>query len=172
MSNLAFISCSLAALLISAAGITQLESGLTVPPMPPDLPMEDLGPELVPITLAWDPSPDAGVAHYRLHYGDQVTNVGTSTQASLKVSLGTTLTYYVTAVGTNQLESDPSNSIQATPRWESSVTFGTRLLVANSLGGPWTHPGTNHLRVSPSQAASMWAKAQVTAEHRRWLSYE
>lgn len=74
------------------------------------------------VTLAWDPSPDSGVGLYRVHYGTS-PGVYTETQdAGLSMTntvLGLTggVTYYfaVTAVGTNQLESDFSNEVSYTP---------------------------------------------------------
>ncbi|MCU0772614.1 MAG: tandem-95 repeat protein [Verrucomicrobia bacterium] len=73
------------------------------------------------VTLAWDPSPDAGVGSYRLHYGTasgnytSVTNAGLSTTVTVTGLVeGTTYYFGATAVGTNQLESDFSNEISYT----------------------------------------------------------
>jgi VCBS repeat-containing protein len=73
------------------------------------------------VTLAWDPSPDAGVASYRLHYGTasgaytSVTNAGAATTITVRGLVeGTTYYFGATAVGTNQLESDFSNEISYT----------------------------------------------------------
>jgi VCBS repeat-containing protein len=73
------------------------------------------------VTLAWDPSPDAGVASYRVHYGTitgiytDLTNAGPATTLTIGGLLeGTTYYFVATAVGTNQLESDFSNEINYT----------------------------------------------------------
>lgn len=70
------------------------------------------------VILAWDPSPDAGIAYYRLHYGTasgvytSSTNAGLATTATVDgLVAGTTYYFGATAVGTNQLESDFSNEI-------------------------------------------------------------
>ncbi len=70
------------------------------------------------LTLAWDPSPDAGVASYRVHFGtssrsySQITNAGAATTLIVTgLNTGTTYFFAVTAMGTNQLESDFSNEI-------------------------------------------------------------
>lgn len=74
-----------------------------------------------PVDLAWDPSPDAGVSHYRVHYGTASGHYGQSTNAGVATTLTVQglsegLTYYfaVTAVGTNQLESEFSNEVNYT----------------------------------------------------------
>ena len=70
------------------------------------------------VDLAWDPSPDAGVANYRVHYGTASSNYTTFTNAGSATDLtvqglteGVTYYFAVTAIGTNQLESDFSNQI-------------------------------------------------------------
>jgi len=70
------------------------------------------------VTLAWDPSPDAGIASYRMHYGTasgaygQTTNAGSATTLTVNgLNEGDTYFFAVTAVGTNQLESDFSNEV-------------------------------------------------------------
>jgi len=70
------------------------------------------------VTLAWDPSPDPGIASYRVHYGTasgvygQTTNAGAATALTVSgLSEGATYFFAVTAVGTNQLESDFSNEV-------------------------------------------------------------
>jgi hypothetical protein len=90
-----------------------------------DLPPQPAGALIIPQTasvkLAWDPSPDAGVAGYRVHYGiasgfyTDLTNAGPSTNIVVK-GLTPAETYYftATAVGTNMLESDFSNEISYT----------------------------------------------------------
>lgn len=71
------------------------------------------------VTLAWDPSPSAGVTAYKLYEA-----VGTGTFGLAATLSGTTITrtvtgttrYYVTAYdGTSGLESIPSNVIAYTP---------------------------------------------------------
>jgi hypothetical protein len=73
------------------------------------------------VDLAWDPSPDAGVASYRVHYGTGsasytvITNAGPTTGLTVQgLAEGTTYFFAVTAVGTNQLESDFSNEVSYT----------------------------------------------------------
>jgi hypothetical protein len=69
------------------------------------------------INLAWDPSP-SGVSGYRLYSLMQgssqasITDVGNVTSAVVQNLVdGQTYTFYVTAYDGNQIESDPSNSI-------------------------------------------------------------
>jgi fibronectin type 3 domain-containing protein len=71
-----------------------------------------------PVSLVWDPSPDAGVGNYRVHYGTasgvygQTTNAGLATNLTVQgLTEGNTYFFAVTAVGTNQLESDFSNEV-------------------------------------------------------------
>jgi len=70
------------------------------------------------VNLAWDPSPDSGVGFYRVHYGTTTgaysltTNSGTATSLTVSgLTEGVTYYFAVTAVGTNQLESDFSNEV-------------------------------------------------------------
>jgi len=69
------------------------------------------------VTLAWDPSPTTDIAEYRLHYGPasgvyaQSTNTTATTVTVTGLADGATYYFAVTAVGTNQLESDFSNEI-------------------------------------------------------------
>ncbi len=71
-----------------------------------------------PVSLVWDPSPDAGVGSYRVHYGTasgvygQTTNAGLATNLTVQgLTEGSTYFFAVTALGTNQLESDFSNEV-------------------------------------------------------------
>lgn len=72
-----------------------------------------------PISLEWDASAGPGVGSYRVHYGTasgvygQSANVGMATTYTVPgLSEGTTYYFAVTAMGTNQLESDVSNEIR------------------------------------------------------------
>ena len=81
------------------------------------------------VTLAWDPSPSAGVAGYRLYKGGasgaytKVIDVGNVTSNRVSgLASGATYFFAVTTYDTNNLESDFSNEICYTvPSW--SVTF-------------------------------------------------
>jgi hypothetical protein len=70
------------------------------------------------VTLAWDASPDAAhMAAYRVHFGEASRGYVFSTNAGLSLTQTVTVPYpadwffAVTAVGTNQLESDFSNEV-------------------------------------------------------------
>ena len=70
------------------------------------------------VTLAWDASPDAGcVGAYRIHFGEASRGYVFSTNAGPVLTQTVTVPYpadwffAVTAVGTNQLESDFSNEV-------------------------------------------------------------
>ncbi|MCZ7636555.1 MAG: fibronectin type III domain-containing protein [Verrucomicrobia bacterium] len=74
------------------------------------------------VTLAWDPSPDATVVGYKLHWGGvsrtytshlDVGNVMTATVPSLQA--GTTYYFAATAYDGAGLESDYSNEVEYTP---------------------------------------------------------
>lgn len=85
------------------------------------------------VTLAWDPSPEPGIAAYRLKYGTssgsytQTIEVGGATSATIpNLSEGNTYFFVVTAVDSSSGESVPSNevsfSIQA-PNLPPTVTM-------------------------------------------------
>lgn len=85
-----------------------------VPPLPP----ESTNTITVPVTLAWDPSPDAGVGAYRVHWGIEsgayrwATNAGASKSITVQgLTNGVEYYFAATAVDTNQLESDFSNEV-------------------------------------------------------------
>ncbi|MCU0788250.1 MAG: Ig-like domain-containing protein, partial [Verrucomicrobia bacterium] len=97
------------------------------------------------VTLAWDPSPDAGVAGYRLHYGTAsgiytgYTNAGAATTLTVRGLLdGTTYYFSATAVGTNQLESDFSNEIvYSVPAANTTITvIGGQTINEDGVAGP------------------------------------
>ena len=74
------------------------------------------------VPLAWQPSPDAGVAGYKIYYGgasQTYTNsidVGNVTNGIVTGLAGGTLYYFAaTAYGTNGVESDFSNEVSAAP---------------------------------------------------------
>ena len=89
-------------------------------PLP--LPLIMTGDEKASVTLAWDPSPDSGVASYRVYIGTnaglyvQNTNAGPSTNLTVNgLEYDVEQFFAVTAIGTNQLESDFSNEISYIP---------------------------------------------------------
>ena len=70
------------------------------------------------VTLAWDASPDADcVGAYRIHFGEASrgyvfsTNAGPALTQTVTVPYPAEWFFAVTAVGTNQLESDFSNEV-------------------------------------------------------------
>jgi len=73
------------------------------------------------VTLAWDPSPSADVAGYRLYWGTNsgaygfVTNAGLVLTQSVALPHGGRWWFAATAMGTNGLESDFSSEVS----WES-----------------------------------------------------
>jgi hypothetical protein len=98
-------------------GMMRLAYGQT-PPHPQTL---FIGEPEQSVTLAWDASPDAGVASYRVHQGTLSglytvqTNAGSKTTQTVQ-GLTYDQTYYfaVTAIGSNQLESEFSNELTYT----------------------------------------------------------
>jgi hypothetical protein len=139
-------------LLICFAAMLQIAYGQ--PPPPPVAPL--ILPQTQPVTLAWDPSPDASVGGYIVHYGDasgfytMTTNVGTATTGTVQGLIPLTTNFFaVTAVGTNQLESDFSNEIMyVVPALEPAkptalglsqvIVVRMKLKGADSVGLPWT----------------------------------
>ena len=115
------------------------------------------------VTLAWDPSPSADVAGYRLYWGTNtgsyqfVTNAGLVLTQSVVLAHRGRWFFAATAVGTNGLESDFSSEVS----WESkplppvmagkayvrlTPVFGrsTNLAVWGSVTGePTWFPATN-----------------------------
>ena len=94
---------------------------LTAQPFPP-MPEDIIGNTATSLSvgLAWDASPDAGesIEGYQVHHGtnagDYFTNYWAGTNLSLTVSnvpFATTNYFVVTAVGTNQMESEFSNEV-------------------------------------------------------------
>ena len=85
------------------------------------------------LTLAWDASPCACAAGYRLYYGTNtrsyqfVTNAGLALTQSVTLSHGGRWFFAATAVGTNGLESEFSNEVS----WES------RPVAPVMAGRPW-----------------------------------
>ena len=73
------------------------------------------------VTLAWDPSPSADVAGYRLYWGTNagsyqwVTNAGLALTQSVVLPHGGRWFFAATAYSTNGLESDFSSEVS----WES-----------------------------------------------------
>ena len=73
------------------------------------------------LTLAWDPSPSAGVSGYRLYWGTNtrayqfVTNAGLVLTQSVVLPHGARWFFAATACDTNGLESDFSNEVS----WQS-----------------------------------------------------
>lgn len=68
------------------------------------------------LNLAWDASPDPAVAGYRIYYSPvggalQVKDAGNATTTSINVSNGLTYNIYATAYATNNIESEPSNTL-------------------------------------------------------------
>ena len=85
------------------------------------------------LTLAWDASPCACAASYRLYYGTNtrsyqfVTNAGLSLTQSVVLPHGGRWFFAATVVSTNGLESDFSNEVS----WESKPTAPVM------AGKPW-----------------------------------
>jgi hypothetical protein len=69
------------------------------------------------IPLAWDPSPDANVAGYRLYYASsegsgQTVDAGTNTSVTVHgLTLGETYRFHVVAYNHEGVESEPSNEV-------------------------------------------------------------
>lgn len=104
-----------------------------------------------PISLEWDPSPDADVVNYRLYWGPvsaTYTNhadVGNVTNTVFsQVAGGGHYYFVVTALNAGGAESDPSNEVD----YQAPVTPPKRLRITQSLQaaaapvGPWREVGT------------------------------
>lgn len=98
------------------------------------------------VTFGWTASPDS-VASYQLEWwmepdGYGYTNVGTNLTATIETDWGLTnftAEFWVIAIGENQIESEPSNSLIL----HSYPTNWTWLYPQTSpnLGGPWVDTG-------------------------------
>lgn len=69
------------------------------------------------VGLTWDPSPDPRVVGYKL-YQDGVavqTNIVSTTTTASNLVAGVQYAWYVTAFDTNNIQSDPSNTLLFTP---------------------------------------------------------
>ena len=107
------------------------------------------------IHLQWLGSPDAGVGHYRVHYGREPGHytasvaVPKSSSATIEVPDAGPFYLVVTAVGTNQLESVFSNEVRwpvpesgeeppGPPTIDGKTFVKLTPVIAKSVdGGPW-----------------------------------
>ena len=88
------------------------------------------------VTLQWDPSPDTElVGGYRVYYAAagstnvSTINVGLSTMANVPTLIsGSTYTFFIVAVATNGIISDPSNVVTYTPVETFPPTFALTLI--------------------------------------------
>ena len=86
------------------------------------------------VTLSWDPSPSAGVTHYRIYFGSSSRNYSGVTDAGLALQQTVVLPhsgrwfFAATAVDANGGESDFSNEVQWEAKPASPVLHGETLV--------------------------------------------
>ena len=122
------------------------------------------------VTLAWDASPDeAHVAHYVVHLGEVSrgyvfsTNAGPSLTQRVVVPYPADWFFAVTAVGTNQLESDFSNEVMwRAPMGAPSMQGDTFVRLT-----PWLERSTNMVEWSPLKAVSTYVPTTNAMEFFR-----
>lgn len=113
----------------------QESSTTTLPPVPrePENIISTTN-EFVSVSLTWNPSPDGGIAGYKIYRGTtngsydyhQWVGSNTFTVTMTNVPKRETSYYAATAVGTNQMESDFSNEISYNP-WTNAPSPPTLL---------------------------------------------
>jgi hypothetical protein len=95
------------------------------------------------VTLEWDPSPDAWVAGYAIHYGTTSSNytvrvdVGNATSCTV-TNLTSGITYYfvATAYAADGQESLPSNEVAYTVPGEDPSHTNAPPVSTNQIRGP------------------------------------
>ncbi len=100
------------------------------------------GAPVLSVTLAWDPSPSAGVSGYRVYQGTSSGNyttmaeVGSATSISISALLeGTSYYFAITAYDAQGEESAFSNEVFFTPTAASASVMTSLQLSANPGGG-------------------------------------
>lgn len=134
--------------LIAASAIAQ------TPPQPPEPSSIIWNTNLAfTVKLAWDPSPDVGIAGYNLYRGyssgSYADRFWCGTNLSCVVSNilpGVTNYFAATAVGTNQMESDFSNEVM----WESPSPVAPPTLKLQIIVQPQYEISTNALNWIPA----------------------
>jgi large repetitive protein len=96
------------------------------------------------VSLAWDPSPEPGVAGYRLHYGQppgnysDIVDAGAVTNVMIRnLIAGATYSFYVTCYNVFGLESEPSNIVDySVPSPTNSAPVADAQQVTTTEGAP------------------------------------
>lgn len=111
-----------------------------LPPPPPNI-IANTNSHIV-VKLGWDPSPDVGIAGYQLYRGNAsgsyVDQYWAGTNLTYTVSnivVGTTNYFAVTAVGTNQMESDFSNEVSYGPIPPRAPSLKMQIIVTPQYEG-------------------------------------
>src|SRR3954467_410379 len=88
-------------------------------------------PEVIGVTLAWDANKESDLAGYNLYYGptnsapQKLALAKVTSIALTKLSAGKTYAFYLTAINTAGLESNPSSTITYTAPDDMIATQGT-----------------------------------------------
>ena len=131
------------------------------------------------ITLAWYPSPDPGVAGYRLYYGNAPGHypfrTGIISGTSVTVEVDQKLTWYfaATAVGTNQSECAFSNEIVCRapkpPVMEGQTCIEPSLVVNRGIdGGPWFEDTRSPIYIEATNSMDLFKAIRIA---RRELAH-
>jgi len=115
------------------------------------------------VTLAWDPSPDSGVAGYMVYYGaasgvySSWLDMGTNTVVTVSnLAAGLTYHFVVTAYSPAGVESAPSGEV-------------TYLVPGLLLSIPGSNPGSP-VNLAFPVAPRHWYEVQATANLRTWTT--
>ena len=121
------------------------------------------------VTLAWDASPSAAVAGYRVYYGTNsraysyVTNAGLALNQSLALPYRARWFFAATAYDSNGLESDYSNEVEWEWRPEAPVMQGEPMIRLS----PVIERSTNQVDWSSLTGAPTYLSATNRAEFFR-----
>jgi len=134
---------------------------------------DEEGPEVVEVTFAWDASPSPDVAGYQLLWSTNRSAVTQDLQQTISLPVGQTNNVRCLAIGTNQLESEPSAPLAAFPHYVPWIVVATELYSATNSTGPFQPTGTNGFRFTngPPDLQRFYT-ATATIKQGRDLYYE